>query len=121
MTAFATSSSAVALPVTIKTLEGIGLDTDVVRFILPLGATINMDGTAVYFPVAVIFMANMLEHSLTFGEQIQIAIVSSFVSMGAAPIPSAGLVYLVLIMQSANIPAGGELTFVLAIDWLLDR
>lgn len=121
MTAFATSSSAATMPVTIECTEKMGVKENITRFMLPLGATINMDGTAIYFPIAVLFLANVLQVEVDFPKQIIIAIMASFVSIGAAPIPSAGLVYLVLILDSVDIPAGPEISFVLAIDWFLDR
>jgi Na+/H+-dicarboxylate symporter len=121
LTAFATSSSAATLPVTIKASEALGVDQEIARFVLPLGATVNMDGTAVYFPIAVIFLANFQGVYLNFGSQVAIAFVSSFVSIGAAPIPNAGLVYLILIMSAVNVPIAPSISFVLAIDWFLDR
>lgn len=121
-TAFATSSSAATLPVTIQAVEANGVHEDISRFMLPLGATINMDGTAIYFPVAVIFIANWTgQGPIGFADQLSIAFVSAFVSIGAAPIPSAGLVYLLLIMSSAGITVTGKVSLVLAIDWFLDR
>lgn len=121
-TAFATSSSAATLPVTIQTVEDHGVHEDISRFMLPLGATINMDGTAIYFPIAVIFIANWTgQGPMDFATQASIAFVSAFVSIGAAPIPSAGLVYLLLIMQSAGVAVTGKVSLVLAVDWFLDR
>jgi Na+/H+-dicarboxylate symporter len=119
--AFATSSSAATLPVTITSVEARGVHTEISRFVLPLGATVNMDGTAIYFPIAVIFLANFQGISLNAGEQVAVAFVASFVSIGAAPIPSAGLVYLILIMSAVSIPVTESISFVLAIDWFLDR
>jgi Na+/H+-dicarboxylate symporter len=119
--AFATSSSAATLPVTITAVEAHGVHTEIARFVLPLGATVNMDGTAIYFPIAVIFLANFQGISLNAGEQVAVAFVSAFVSIGAAPIPSAGLVYLILIMSAVSIPVTESVSFVLAIDWFLDR
>lgn len=120
LTAFATSSSAATLPVTTRCVEAMGVEEEISRFVLPLGATVNMDGTAIYFPIAVIFLANCQNIALTFGQQLSIAFVSSFVSIGAAPIPNAGLVYLILIMRAVDIPIEG-ISFVLAIDWFVDR
>jgi len=121
LTAFATSSSAATLPVTIKTAEANGVHKDISKFMIPLGATINMDGTAIYFPIAVIYLANTMGVAVTAGNKIAISIVSAMVSIGAAPIPNAGLVYLILIMDSVGLPVTGSISFVLSIDWLLDR
>jgi Na+/H+-dicarboxylate symporter len=121
-TAFACSSSAATLPVTLRCAEeGNLVSTEITRFVLPLGATVNMDGTAIYYPIAVIFCANIQGIFLSFGEQVTVAIVSAFVSIGAAPIPSAGLVYLILIMSAVSVPITDAISFVMAVDWLLDR
>jgi len=122
LTAFATASSAATLPVTISTAEKNCVNKDISKFMIPLGATINMDGSAIYFPIAVIYLANALSYELNFGKKIAISIVSAMVSIGAAPIPNAGLVYLLMIMNAVNIPTDGSLiTFVFSINWLLDR
>jgi hypothetical protein len=101
--------------------ENNNISQEITRFVLPLGATVNMDGTAIYYPIAVIFVANIQGMYLSFGEQITVAIVSAFVSIGAAPIPSAGLVYLILIMAAVNVPITDSISFVMSVDWLLDR
>lgn len=121
MTALATSSSAATLPVTIKTAERNGVHRDISRFMLPLGATINMDGTALNYPISVIYLANLMNIHLTAGNMIAVSITSAMISIGAAPIPSAGLVYLILIMETVGLPIRGSISFVLSVDWLLDR
>jgi Na+/H+-dicarboxylate symporter len=121
MMAFATSSSAATLPVTITAVEARGVHQEISRFMLPLGATVNMDGTAIYFPCAVIFLANFQGLSLNIGEQFAVALVGAFVSIGSAPIPNAGLVYLIMIMTAVDIPVTESISFVLAIDWLMGR
>lgn len=121
-TALSTSSSAATLPVTLRNnIENNKVDPGTANFVLPLGATVNMDGTAIGFPIAAIFLANMTGFHLTAGNQIVIAIVASFVSIGAAPIPSAGLVYLIVILESVGIQPTGVVSFILAVDWLIDR
>ncbi len=99
LTAFATASSAATLPVTLRNCEEAGLDPEICRFSLPLGATVNMDGAAIGFPIAVIFIAELMGVSLSTSQQIVVAIVAAFVSMGAAPVPNAGLVYIVLLLS----------------------
>eukprot|EP00479_Gromia_sphaerica_P000569 TRINITY_DN10710_c0_g1_i1.p1 TRINITY_DN10710_c0_g1~~TRINITY_DN10710_c0_g1_i1.p1 ORF type:complete len:200 (+),score=4.83 TRINITY_DN10710_c0_g1_i1:47-646(+) len=122
MTAFATSSSAATLPVTMQcAVENNNISPETSSFVFPLGATVNMDGTAIYFPVAAIFVASMTGHRLSLGRQIVIAIISSFVSIGSAPVPSAGLVYLIVILQAVDVEVSSEISFILAIDWLIDR
>jgi Na+/H+-dicarboxylate symporter len=121
MMAFATSSSAATLPVTITAVEARGVHQEISRFMLPLGATVNMDGTAIYFPCAVIFLANFQGLNLSGGEQVAVALVGAFVSIGSAPIPNAGLVYLIMIMTAIDIPVTESISFVLAIDWLMGR
>eukprot|EP00668_Euglena_longa_P016335 GGOE01020576.1.p1 GENE.GGOE01020576.1~~GGOE01020576.1.p1 ORF type:complete len:488 (-),score=153.93 GGOE01020576.1:100-1563(-) len=123
MTAFGTSSSSATLPVTIKCAEEtLGVDPNLAQFMLPLGATVNMDGTALYEAVAAIFIAQAHDVPLTFGGTCIVAIVSTLAAVGAAAIPSAGLVTLIMVMQAAGL---GEYTssiaVILVVDWFLDR
>jgi len=121
LVAFSTSSSAATLPVTMKTAENVGAHKEIARFMLPLGATINMDGTGIYFPIAINFIANLDQTPLDFGKRIMVSLVSAFVSAGAAPIPSAGLVYIILILNSVNLKQTSTMVLVFTVDWLLDR
>lgn len=122
LTAFSTASSSGTLPVTIDRAEnGVGVSNKVSGFVLPLGATVNMDGTALYECVATIFAAQLYatahpDFTLTFGTQLMIVFLSLMISIGAAGIPHAGLVMMVIIFQAVGLPI--ELT---ALLWAVDR
>ena len=121
VTAFSTASSAATLPLTITNVtEDARVSDRVGRFVLPLGATINMDGTALYEAVAVIFIAQSYGISLTGGELIIVFITATLAAIGAASIPQAGLVTMVIVLQSVGLPMEG-IGLILSIDWLLDR
>ncbi|KAF2884809.1 hypothetical protein ILUMI_21370 [Ignelater luminosus] len=120
-TAFGTSSSSATLPVTIRCLEEkSNLDSRIVRFSLPIGATINMDGTALYEAVAAIFIAQIRNVELSIGNLIAISITATAASIGAAGIPQAGLVTMVMVLDTVGLPAE-DVTLIIAVDWLLDR
>lgn len=120
-TAFGTASSSATLPVTINLLEEKnGVDPRVARFVLPIGATINMDGTALYEAVAAIFISQVRSMSLSIGQVIAISITATAASIGAAGIPQAGLVTMVMVLDTVGLPAE-DVTLILAVDWLLDR
>ncbi|KAI1883164.1 hypothetical protein AGOR_G00242400 [Albula goreensis] len=119
--ALATSSSSATLPITMKCLlENCGVDRQIARFVLPVGATINMDGTALYEAVAAIFIAQVNEYELDFGQLVTISITATAASIGAAGIPQAGLVTMVIVLTSVGLPAD-DITLIVAIDWVLDR
>jgi len=121
LTALATSSSSATLPVTLNCLEtNNGIDKRVTRFMLPIGATINMDGTALYEAVAAIFIAQANGMILNFGEIVTISLTATFASIGAAGVPQAGLVTLIIVLSAVGLPTE-DVTLILAIDWLLDR
>ncbi|KAI4494188.1 hypothetical protein M0802_009222 [Mischocyttarus mexicanus] len=121
VTAFGTSSSSATLPVAINCLEERnGIDPRITRFVLPIGATINMDGTALYEAVAAIFIAQVREVSLTFGQLVAISITATAASIGAAGIPQAGLVTMVMVLDTVHLPSN-DVFLILAVDWLLDR
>ncbi|KAF0295201.1 Excitatory amino acid transporter 1 [Amphibalanus amphitrite] len=120
-TAFGTSSSSATLPLTIAALEEKnGVDPRIARFVLPIGATINMDGTALYEAVAAIFIAQVRGVTLGLGQIIAISITATAASIGAAGIPQAGLVTMVMVLDTVGLPAG-DVSLILAVDWLLDR
>ncbi|XP_017779940.1 PREDICTED: excitatory amino acid transporter 1-like [Nicrophorus vespilloides] len=120
-TAFGTASSSASLPVTIQCLENNnGINKIVSRFVLPIGATINMDGTALYEAVAAIFIAQVKKVSLSVGQVVAISITATAASIGAAGIPQAGLVTMVMVLDTVGLTAK-EVTLILAVDWLLDR
>lgn len=119
--AFSTSSSAATLPVTMERVtDHLGVDDEVSSFVLPLGATINMDGTALYQAVAAIFIAQaMLPEALGLETQLMIILTTVLASIGTAAVPSAGIVMLVIVLGQAGIPEAG-LALIFAIDRPLD-
>jgi len=123
LTAFGTASSAATLPVTIANTEQMGVSPRVSHFMLPLGATINMDGTALYEAVSVIWIAQMLGVELGMAELCIIAVTATLAAIGAAAIPSAGLVTMVMVLGAVGLAEEGVgfLGFIYAIDWFLDR
>ena len=118
--AFSTSSSAATLPVTIECVEDrIGVDNKIASFVLPIGATVNMDGTSLYQAVAAIFLAQMHGIELTVGMQVTIMAMATLASIGSAAVPSAGLVMLMIVLESVNLnPAW--IVIIFPIDRLLD-
>ncbi|XP_071041947.1 excitatory amino acid transporter 3 [Parasteatoda tepidariorum] len=120
-TAFGTASSSATLPITIQCLEEKNnIDQRVSRFCLPIGATINMDGTALYEAVAAIFIAQIRGVTLSAGNIIAISITATAASIGAAGIPQAGLVTMVMVLNVVGLPAE-DVTLILVVDWILDR
>jgi len=120
-TAFSTASSAATLPVTIECAEERNqVSRKSALFVLPLGATVNMDGTALYESVAALFIAQMVGIELGFGDQMIVFFTATLAAVGAAGIPEAGLVTMVLVLQSVGLPLEG-IGMILSIDWFLDR
>ena len=119
--AFSTSSSAATLPVTMECVtEKLGVDEEVSSFVLPLGATVNMDGTSLYQAVAALFIAQaMLPNPLDLSTQLMIIVTATLASIGSAAVPSAGMVMLVIVLGQAGIPEAG-LALIFAIDRPLD-
>jgi proton glutamate symport protein len=118
--AFSTSSSAATLPLTMeRTVEHIGVDEDIASFILPLGATVNMDGTSLYQGVAAVFIAQALNIPLNFEAQLMILFTATLASIGAAAVPSAGLLMLIIVLGQVGIPEAG-LALIFALDRPLD-
>lgn len=118
--AFSTSSSAATLPVTMECVEdNLGVDKKITSFVLPIGATVNMDGTSLYQAVAVVFLAQMHMIDLTFAQQITIVLTATLASIGSAAVPSAGLVMLIIVLQSVGLnPAW--IGIILPVDRILD-
>ncbi|NOY23408.1 MAG: dicarboxylate/amino acid:cation symporter [Acidobacteria bacterium] len=120
ITAFSTSSSSATLPLTIETIEKeAGVSNRVAGFVLPLGATINMDGTALYECAAVIFIAQAYGIHLTMGQQVVVVVTALLVSIGAAGIPMAGLVMMTVILKAVPLPLEG-IGLIIAVDRFLD-
>ena len=118
--AFSTSSSAATLPVTMERVEEhLGVEEEVASFVLPIGATINMDGTSLYQAVAAVFIAQAFGMDLTIGAQLGIIVTATLASIGSAAVPGAGMVMLVIVLGQAGIPEAG-LALIFAIDRPLD-
>lgn len=120
-TAFTTASSSATLPVTMECVtEKNKIDSRASSFVLPLGATINMDGTALYEAVAALFIAQISGIELSFVQQVVIFLTATLASVGAAGIPHAGTVMMVMVLAAVNLPMEG-IGLIFAIDWFLDR
>lgn len=120
VTAFATSSSSATLPITLRcTTQHLHVKPAIAGFVLPLGATINMDGTALYEAAAALFIANLVGVELNFVQQLIVFITAMIAAMGAPGIPSAGMVTMVMVLQSVGLPAEA-IAILLPIDRLLD-
>jgi Na+/H+-dicarboxylate symporter len=119
--AFSTSSSAATLPVTMERVEEhIGVDKEVSSFVLPVGATINMDGTSLYQGVAAVFISQALGFELTLGGQLTIILTALLASIGSAAVPGAGMVMLVIVLESIGFPSD-KLAIGLALIFAVDR
>lgn len=118
--AFSTSSSNATLPLTMKRCEEqLGVPKEISSFVLPLGATVNMDGTSLYQGVAAVFIAQIMGIDLSIFDQLMIVFTATLASIGAAGVPGSGLVMMVIILQSVGIPVEG-LAIILAVDRILD-
>uniref|UniRef100_W5N4S9 Amino acid transporter n=1 Tax=Lepisosteus oculatus TaxID=7918 RepID=W5N4S9_LEPOC len=121
VTALMISSSSATLPVTIRCAEENNkIDKRITQFMLPIGATVNMDGSALYEAVAAIFVAQMNDYTLDVGKIITISITSTLASIGAAGIPSAGPVTILIVLSAVGLPAE-DVMIIYTIDWLVDR
>jgi proton glutamate symport protein len=119
VTAFSTASSNGTLPLTMQEVEGAGVKPEVTSFVLPLGATINMDGTALYEAVAVLFIAQVYGVDLNLAQQAIIALTALLASIGAAGIPHAGMVMMVVVLNAVGLPTSA-VALILAVDRILD-
>ncbi|MEH0156313.1 dicarboxylate/amino acid:cation symporter [Limibacter armeniacum] len=120
MMAFSTSSSAATLPVTMKQVENeLGVHEDTASFVLPMGATINMDGTSLYQGVAAVFIAQVYGIDLTIMQQLGIVMTATLASIGAAAVPGAGIVMLIIVLEQAGLPVEG-IALIMAPDRILD-
>lgn len=118
--AFSTSSSSATLPVTMKQVEEeLGVSEEVSSFVLPLGATVNMDGTSLYQGVAAVFIAQALGMELTLSQQLMIVLTATLASIGSAGVPGAGLIMLIIVLESIGVPAAG-IALIIAPDRILD-
>ncbi len=120
LVAFSTSSSAATLPVTMERVnEHMGVDDEVTSFVLPVGATVNMDGTSLYQGVAAVFIAQAFGIELTLGAQMSIVMTATLASIGSAAVPSAGMIMLVIVLGAIGVPEAG-LALIFAVDRPLD-
>ncbi|KAF7541529.1 hypothetical protein G7Z17_g11952 [Cylindrodendrum hubeiense] len=121
VTAWGSASSAATLSVTIRCAKARGIPSTIYKFTCPLGCLINMDGTAIYLPAAVVFMAATQNITLGPAEYVIVALLSTMASIGVSPIPSASLVLIIMISRSVNVEMTGMYAVIVAIDWFLDR
>ncbi|TET25693.1 MAG: dicarboxylate/amino acid:cation symporter, partial [Candidatus Aminicenantes bacterium] len=114
-----TSSSNAALPVSMESVEHIGISREYSSFVIPLGATINMDGTALYQGVAAIFIAQIYGIPLALMDQVTIVLMATLASVGAAGVPAAGIITLAMVLKQIGIPLEG-IALILGVDRFLD-
>ena len=119
MFAFSSASSVGSLPINMECAESLGADKDISSFVLPLGATINMDGTAIYQGVCVIFIASCFGISLTLPQMLSIILTATLASIGTAGVPGAGMVMLAMVLQSVGLPVEG-IALVAGVDRIFD-
>lgn len=120
-TAVGTDSSSATLPVTIRCMEeNNGCDSRVARFVLPLGATVNMNGSALYEAIAAIYISQVLDKELTIGQVILVSLTATLAAVGAAGIPQAGLVTLLMVLVAVDLPPEYS-ALIIPVDWFLDR
>ncbi len=120
-TAFSTASSSATVPLTMDSLEeNLDVSHSATSFVVPLGATVNMNGTALYEAVAALFIAQAAGIDLSISDQLIVFLTASFAAIGAAGIPEAGLITMVLVLNAVNLPLAG-MSLILTIDWFLDR
>lgn len=121
LTAFSTASSSATLPVTMEcAIDRAGVSERSVKFVLPIGATINMDGTSLYEAVAVLFIAQATGADLSLLQQLVVAVNATLAAIGAAGIPEAGLVTMIIVLNAVGLPVE-YIGLVLSVDWLVDR
>jgi len=120
LVAFTTSSSGATLPVNMRVCEdNLGVPKRITSFVLPLGATVNMDGTSMYQAVATVFIAQVYGFDLNLAEQLTILFTAVLASIGTAPVPGVGIIMLIIVLRSVNVPEEG-IALILGIDRFLD-
>lgn len=121
VTAFATASTAATLPITFRCMnDKCGVDPRISRFVLPIGATVNMDGTALFVSVGSVFIAQLNERHLDLGEYFTIAVTATAASVASASVPSAALFLILIVLSAVNLPAE-DVSLFFTVDWLVDR
>lgn len=119
MFAFSSASSVGTLPINMECVERLGASREVTSFVLPLGATINMDGTAIYQGVCSIFIASCFGIDLDFGQMVTIVLTATLASIGTAGVPGAGMIMLAMVLQSVGLPVEG-IALVAGVDRIFD-
>jgi len=120
LVAFSTSSSGATLPVSIECCEeNLGVSEEVTSFVLPLGATINMDGTALYQGVATVFIAQAVGMDLSLADQLNVLLLAVMASIGTAAVPGAGIIMLIIILETVHVPSAG-IALIVGVDRILD-
>ena len=117
--AFSSASSVGTLPLNLECTERLGARRDIASFVLPLGATINMDGTAIYQGVCAVFIATCYGVDLTLGQMITIVLTATLASIGTAGVPGSGVVMLTMVLESVNLPVAG-IGLVIGVDRIFD-
>ena len=117
--AFSSASSVGTLPINMECSQKLGADKEVTAFVLPLGATINMDGTAIYQGVCAVFIASCFGIQMTFGQMLTIVLTATLASIGTAGVPGAGMVMLAMVLQSVGLPVEG-IALVAGVDRIFD-
>lgn len=120
MTAFATASTATALPVALQCLDRAGVDKRIGKFVMPIGATVNMDGTAMFVTVASVFIAQLNNIPLNGADYVTIVLTSTAASVASASVPSAALVLMIIVLTAINAPVQ-DVSLLWAVDWFVDR
>ena len=117
--AFTSTSSAATIPLSMECSEDLGAENDISSFVIPLGATINMDGTAIYQGVCAIFIAQVFGIDLSIGQQLTIVMTAVLASIGTAGVPGSGMIMLAMVLQSVGLPVEG-VALVAGVDRILD-
>jgi len=120
MTAFATASTATALPVALQCLDKAGVDKRIGKLVMSIGATVNMDGTALFVTVASVFIAQLNNISLNAADYVTIVLTSTAASVASASVPSAALVLMIIVLTAINAPVQ-DVSLLWAVDWFVDR
>ena len=117
--AFSSASSVGTLPINMDCAESLGADKDITSFVLPLGATVNMDGTAIYQGVCAVFIASCFGIELSLSQMLTVVLTATLASIGTAGVPGAGMVMLAMVLQSVNLPVEG-IALVAGVDRIFD-
>merc|ERR1711974_510953 len=120
MTAFSTASTAAALPITFRCMQKNKVDPRITKFVMPIGATVNMDGTALFVTVASVFIAQLNNIPLNVADYVTIVLTSTAASVASASVPSAALVLMIIVLTAINAPVQ-DVSLLWTVDWFVDR